>query len=115
MFITHTKSQTNERQLLTSLLVEYRRPCFYGDINQEMCRKYIIDLIALYDIAWEASGIINANDFDIITQELISDIRYEINNTCKKAGIEYSFLKTNLQIKGCIDKWEAFEASHYPS
>lgn len=115
MYITHTKSQSNERQLLTSLLVQYRRPCFYGEIDANLCRKYVIDLIALYDLTWEASGVINAHDFDIVTQELIADIRYEINTTCKKAGIEYSFLKTNLQIKGCIDKWEAFEASQYPS
>lgn len=115
MFQIHTNSQTPERQLYHSLLVQYRRPCFQGEINMEMCRKFITDLIALYDITWEASGATHSGDFDIITHELIADIRYEINNTCKKAGIEYEFLTRTLHNKGCIDKWEAYEASHYPS
>ena len=112
MFIIHTNSQTDERQILTGLFAQYRRPCFYGGIDIDMCKTYVTDLITLYDLTWEKSGATHAEDFDIITSELLSDIRYEINQTCKKANIEFEWFKRTLYNKGCIDKWEALSASH---
>lgn len=109
----NNQTQSNERQIFTSLIVQYRRPCFYQYVDPEMCKKFVTDLVALYEIAWESAGVRLVDEMNEQQQDLISDIRHEINNACKRANIEFEWLHRALYNKGCVEKWEAMTASRF--
>lgn len=112
MFGNELRYVSSERKTYLNLLKQYRRPCFFENVDVNLTKQFIGKLISLYEEVWDElpEGSIFC-ELDVVTKEILSDINYEINQASKKANLDFTMIQNRLKSTS-IKEWEAITSSH---